>query len=200
MKEELKCCPFCGGEARALTDPTGNQYDNLVACTNCCAGTATDYDSQEEAIRAWNTRPTISVERVEEIIKDCLQTDCMDSLQSPELEGFDIITKELKSLVFGSKEYKTVLLEQKDIIQYHYKNNSHHPEHYKNKINDMSLLDLLEIIIDWKAAGLRHNGNLFKSIDICADKYNFSPQLKQIFINTAKIINSWNVYEHADES
>jgi hypothetical protein len=40
----------------------------------------------------------------------------------------------------------------KPAIQHHYKANSHHPEFYDNGVEGMSLFDVLEMLLDWKAA------------------------------------------------
>ncbi len=54
-------------------------------------------------------------------------------------------------------------------------------------IQGMSLIDLLEMLIDWKAATLRHNdGNILKSIEINQKRFGYDTQLKQIFLNTLK--------------
>lgn len=54
-------------------------------------------------------------------------------------------------------------------------------------VNDMSLIDLVELFLDWKAASERHNdGNILKSIEINAQRFNLNPQLVSIFENTAK--------------
>ena len=72
-------------------------------------------------------------------------------------------------------------------MNHHYAQNSHHPEHYDNGINDMDLIDLIEMICDWKAASERHaDGNIFESIKINKQRFNISDQLERIFINTAK--------------
>jgi hypothetical protein len=71
-------------------------------------------------------------------------------------------------------------------LDHHYKTNRHHPEHFENGIMGMTVIDLCEMLADWKAATLRHdNGDIFKSIDINQIRFGYSDELKQIFINTA---------------
>ena len=74
-------------------------------------------------------------------------------LVSPEKDGFDKYTPMLAKMEYGSDEYKKCLKElQHPYLDYHYANNSHHPEHYKNGINGMNLFDVIEMYCDWKAA------------------------------------------------
>jgi hypothetical protein len=62
----------------------------------------------------------------------------------------------------------------------------HHPEHYSNGIQGMSLLDVIEMLCDWKAATMRHaDGDLSKSIEINQKRFGYSDELKSILINTA---------------
>jgi len=58
MKEELRECPFCGGEAGIATSFIGGVYSYDVYCTEeTCGGEMNCYESREQAIIAWNTRP-----------------------------------------------------------------------------------------------------------------------------------------------
>jgi Lar family restriction alleviation protein len=50
--EELKPCPFCGGEARAYL---GSYAVGWVQCLECRVITQT-YNTKGEAIEMWNTR------------------------------------------------------------------------------------------------------------------------------------------------
>ena len=110
-------------------------------------------------------------------------------LSEEEKPYFDIYTPKLKTCTYGSDEYKTYLKELDIALRHHYMNNSHHPEFHKNGINDMSLVDIVEMLCDWKAASERHNdGNIRKSIEINANRFNMSPQLTQILENTADIL------------
>ena len=110
-------------------------------------------------------------------------------LVSPELEAFTKSTPKLANLTYGSDEYYA---EKKNIdtaIQHHYAKNRHHPEHFKNGILDMTLLDLVEMFCDWKASSERHNdGNLRKSIEINGKRFNMSNDLIKIFENTIEIV------------
>jgi hypothetical protein len=52
-------------------------------------------------------------------------------------------------------------------------------------IRGMSLLGLLECLLDWKAATLRHaDGDLLRSIEINQKRFGYSDELKQILLNT----------------
>lgn len=55
MTVKLKPCPFCGGEADYRT--MGNCV--YIVCTKCGCNTQTfHYKERQEAIKAWNNRPS----------------------------------------------------------------------------------------------------------------------------------------------
>lgn len=116
-------------------------------------------------------------------------------LSEPEKSIFDKLTPELKLLEYGSEEYKKSLEELKLALTHHYANNSHHPEYYVNGINGMNLLDILEMLCDWKASSERHiTGNIEKSLKINKARFNISDQLYSILYNTAKEMG-WTNHE-----
>jgi len=60
--EELKKCPFCGGEADVCVTPwdyennkPANNHKYVVECKDCLAETDS-YTTREEAIEAWERR------------------------------------------------------------------------------------------------------------------------------------------------
>ena len=111
-------------------------------------------------------------------------------LESPEVDVFAEYTPKLASATYGSEEYKTFLKEMDVALQHHYANYRHHPEHFAKGINDMNLIDIAEMLCDWKAAAMRQNdGNLLKSIEMNAQRFGYDDQLKQIFINTARMLD-----------
>lgn len=108
-------------------------------------------------------------------------------LESPEVEIFTEYTPKLAASTFGSEQYNTFKKEMCVALEHHYARNSHHPEHHKNGVDDMTLLDLIEMLVDWKAASERHNdGNILKSIEYNGQRFKMSSQLIRIFENTAK--------------
>lgn len=108
-------------------------------------------------------------------------------LQEPEKSMYDEFTPKLKTSTYGSDEYKIFLKDMGVALKHHYENNSHHPEHYENGINGMSLLDVIEMLADWKATGMRHaDGDIQKSLEINKKRFNISDQLAGILENTVK--------------
>jgi len=108
-------------------------------------------------------------------------------LQEPEKSMYDEFTPKLRDSTYGSDEYKGFLKDMGAALQHHYAVNSHHPEHYENGVNGMSLLDLIEMLADWKAAGMRHaNGSITQSLEINRKRFGMSDQLFEIFQNTVK--------------
>jgi len=112
-------------------------------------------------------------------------------LESPEVEIFTEYTQKLAGLTYGSQEYDECRRAMGPALEHHYAKNTHHPEHYKEGINEMTLLDLMEMFCDWRAASMRHNdGNLRKSIEINGNRFGMSPQLVKIFENTVSVLES----------
>lgn len=57
-----------------------------------------------------------------------------------------------------------------------------------SSINRMDLVDILEMLADWKAATMRHhNGNIRKSLAINQERFKISPQLSSIMANTVDL-------------
>lgn len=62
---KLRECPFCGGEASKTHIPYigGGGYGNVIECDTCWAKTGY-YDTEAEAIEAWNTRYPAEIDAV----------------------------------------------------------------------------------------------------------------------------------------
>jgi hypothetical protein len=108
-------------------------------------------------------------------------------LESPEAEIFGEFGPELIKTKYGSPEYASLLEKVKPATDNHYAKNRHHPQHWPNGVNDMTLIDLLEMLCDWKAATARNkDGNIRTSVTFNKDRFAMSEQLTQIFHNTVR--------------
>ena len=106
-------------------------------------------------------------------------------LMEPEFPIFVEYGPKLKGSTYGSEEYKKNLSEMQVALKNHYENNSHHPEHYPNGIQGMSLMDILEMLADWKAACERHaDGNFVESMYTNRERFKISDSLFEIMKNT----------------
>jgi hypothetical protein len=122
---------------------------------------------------------------VDEVIERARVHDA-SKLESPEKELFDEMTPMLAQLDYGTPEYYAALQKLKPALDHHYAANDHHPEHHEYGINSMDLIQLLEMIVDWKAASERHeSGNIMNSIEHNQKRFAISDQLAQIIRNTA---------------
>ena len=114
----------------------------------------------------------------------------LSKTRDPEISIFIKYTPKLAGTTYGSDEYKQYLAEMKPALDHHYAKNRHHPEHHLNGIRGMNLIDIIEMVCDWKAATLRHNdGDIIKSIEINQKRFNFSDDLAFIITNTIDLIN-----------
>ena len=110
-------------------------------------------------------------------------------LKAPELKYFNKYTPLLKKMEYGSEGFKKSLEELKPALDHHYRNNSHHHEHYRYGVDGMNLMDIIEMFCDWQAASKRtKNGSMLNSINVSCKRFFIDNQLRQIFINTYRDI------------
>lgn len=156
-------------------------------------GTSIDPTAEERLASEISTRKHIA--RVNQLISEfCTEMlargVCHDAskLEEPERSGFARLEKlSLRKMQYGSDEYKAALAKEKPAINHHYANNSHHPEHYVRGVNDFDLYDLVEMLLDWKAATerMQGGGNIAKSIEYNKTRFSIDPQLISVLSNHA---------------
>lgn len=149
--------------------------------------------TQEEKSTNHHTREHIAQvqDLVLEVVTNLLhrgQQHDASKLEHPEVEGFTQYTPRLAELTYGSPEYKETLAAMQDTtLKHHYEHNRHHPEHFKMGVMDMNLIDLIEMICDWKAATLRHkDGSITKSLEINRERFDIREPLASILENTVR--------------
>lgn len=121
---------------------------------------------------------------IKELLDRLVQHDS-SKLEDPEKDILDAHAVNLSNLIYGSPEYRNEMTAMQPMIEHHNLYNKHHPEHYKDGIRGMDLIDLCEMICDWKAATLRHaSGDIHRSIELNQERFQYSDELKQILKNT----------------
>lgn len=109
-------------------------------------------------------------------------------LEDPEKSMFDEYTPALRELEYGSLEYKRALKAMGPALQHHYEHNDHHPEHHGSPgVYSMNLIQLIEMLADWKAAGERHadGGDLRRSIIQNAERFKYDDWMTNLLLRTA---------------
>ena len=104
-----------------------------------------------------------------------------------ELPYYVATINEFEQHTYGTDGYHKAKESLGEAVVHHYKHNRHHPEHFDNGIEGMNLIDLLEMLADWKSATQNHPekpGNMGISLATAIGKYKISPQLTQILLNT----------------
>jgi hypothetical protein len=108
-------------------------------------------------------------------------------LAEPERSGYAALQANLGDIRYGTPEYRAALDAARPVIEHHYAANDHHPEHYPNGIAGMSLLSLIEMLADWKAAGERtREGSMRQSLEVNRRRFGPDDMLYGILENTAR--------------
>ncbi|MGI5161417.1 DUF5662 family protein [Microbispora sp. CA-102843] len=143
------------------------------------------YDSRADTLKHSLRVGALMGMAISELVDRSVRHD-LSKTEPPELGIFNEFTPKLKTSTYGSEEYKGFLEALGEGLQHHYAHNRHHPEHFPNGVNDMTLVDLVEMLADWKAATERHaDGDLERSLEIQRDRFGMSDQLAAILRNTA---------------
>ena len=144
------------------------------------------YDSTADT-RAHIRRVGELLDRAIDNLRVRAMTHDQSKLGPAEKAAFDHATPRLASLKYNSDQYHANLDEMGPAIRHHYAHNPHHPEYYADGVAGMSLLDLIEMLCDWKAAAERHGDEDFaRALDVNRDRFAIDPQLDRILRKTAR--------------
>lgn len=78
--------------------------------------------------------------------------------------------------------------ENEKLIELHWKNNSHHPEHFEN-YDDMSELDIIEMVCDWHARSSEFGTDLMEFFETRQkNRFHFSDEQYNKIKNYCQII------------
>ncbi len=112
---------------------------------------------------------------------------CHDAskLEEPEIKYEAWGSEKLKGLTYKSDAFNHICDIMWSGTEKHFANNKHHVQAHENGVLDMTLIDLIELLCDYKSASERYpDADVRMSIKANADKFNFGEPLKQILLNT----------------
>ena len=119
--------------------------------------------------------------------EDRRKTHDKSKLEEPEKHEFDIWTPRLHEASVGTPMYDYFLHELRKALAHHYRCNRHHPEHFGNGINGMTIMDLSEMLCDWIASAERHeDGDIYMSIEILSKRFKYGTPMKKVLSNTCE--------------
>lgn len=145
-----------------------------------------EYDSTAETLKHAQRVGELMTQPIRELVDRGMCHD-RSKTEDPELAVFNEYTPKLKNSTYGSEEYRSFLAEMKVGLDHHYAANRHHPEHFDDGVDGMTLVDLIEMLADWAAATERHaDGSLVRSLGIQKQRFGISEQLDAILWNTAR--------------
>lgn len=108
-------------------------------------------------------------------------------LTAAEAAGFARVIGDLKDSEYGSQAYRENLRVIRPVVDRHQRANRHHPECHAAGLYGMDLVDLTEMLCDWRAAVRRHKtGSIVKSLAINRARFEMADQLAEILHNTVK--------------
>ena len=146
----------------------------------------TPFDSTADTLRHSLRVADLMGEPIKELIDRSVRHD-LSKTREPELSVYNQFVPRLREAAYGSAEYAASVEAMAEGLRHHYSHNRHHPEHVPDGINGMTLVDLIEMLADWKAANERgRDGDLARALRINRERFGITAQLMDILINTAQ--------------
>jgi hypothetical protein len=108
---------------------------------------------------------------------------------------YDAVLPELRSATPGTPEHSAIQGRLAPALRHHYSVNSHHPEYYSNGVSGMTLLDMIEMLCDLKAATMRPGSRtLAHALELAIKKHKISQEVAGILRHTA-VEFFWTTFE-----
>lgn len=145
-------------------------------------------DQYKDRVIAHKLSVKVGIHRIIDLLSNRAEFHDDDKLEEEMVEEFSKKQEKFNSVKFGSEEYEKLREELKPLLDKHYSINSHHPEFYKNGISGMTLIDLIEMLVDWKSASSAYGDGFEESLEITRERFKVDEQLFQILLNTAKYL------------
>ena len=122
--------------------------------------------------------------------KECMQRGRLhdnSKLKSPEKEAYQEMHDKLKTVKFGSEQYKR-LVGDSVAVGLHYRNNDHHPEHFEDGIHGMHLLQITEMLADMVAVSKAKGTDVIEMLPTLMAEHGIPENFYMIFKNTIELM------------
>ena len=101
-------------------------------------------------------------------------------LEELEFWTFTRTRPKFREAEYGSEEYRQCTEEARPAVEHHYAHNRHHVAFHEDGFAGMNLLDILEMLADWKAAAVRSPGlGLRDSLPRAYEKYGIPENMQR---------------------
>lgn len=108
----------------------------------------------------------------------------LSKLQKPEIEWLIEMDKEPR-YPYGTDEYFDKMKRWQKFFDHHYAINRHHPDHFENGVNDMTLVDVVEYLVDIISyIDELHISQAVDIVDKQKGRFKIDDQLADILKNT----------------
>lgn len=119
----------------------------------------------------------MNIQRLTQELDRRALTHDLSKLSKDEIGGFARINRAAREHPYGSPEYRESMRREKGpdgCITLHFSRNSHHPEFHADP-QSMGFLDIVEMVLDWKAAADTYGQNtLREGLAVQRDRFAFS--------------------------
>lgn len=107
-------------------------------------------------------------------------------LLPPEKAVYDRVRPLLDATEYGSDDYRAATAQLGDAFVHHCEVNRHHPEHFGDEgVDGMNLVDVIEMVCDWRAASQRRPGvDVRDGLAHNFEKYGIGEQLAAVIVHT----------------
>ena len=110
-------------------------------------------------------------------------------LREPEKSGYDQLTLTLKNVAYDTEAYRAALAEAQSAIAHHYQSIAIILSIFPDGIAGMTLIDVIEMLCDWKAASERtQQTSVAPSLSHNQQRFGIDDQLAAILANTVQAL------------
>lgn len=129
-----------------------------------------------------------------ELAKKCSIHD-NSKLETPEFELFSGLPLEKESM---KNPNQGIDKEVEDVISVHWKNNTHHPEHYSS-YKEMSEIDIMEMVCDWYARSLQYHTDFLQFVKTRQEnRFHFDKEFFDKIYHYCLIISDKNYLDNLE--